>query len=487
MSVCDSVCLLAQIGGSVVRTDPPCPGLMVSTDTMPARQLTGEGPTLARLFVYPSTCSAHVVPLRGATVTIGRRDTNDLVLDDGRASGDHVRLRRRKDTGRWHLEDLGSTNGTFVDGVRVADAVLESSTVFRVGDTLMLMEIGPRIDDDVASHSIDEVMLEREVARLQRSEAPVLILGATGSGKGHLAHRIAAGSSRAQPWIHVNCAALPRDLVEAELFGYERGAFTGAAAAKAGLIEVADGGTLFLDEIGELPPELQAKLLTTLEDGLVRRVGATAPRQVDVRVLAATNLAIEAAIDAGTFRQDLYFRLAAHTLRLPPLRQRRPDIVRLFCEHAGLADHTPLTPEALEALLVHAWPGNVRELLNVAQTVGEEHRAAIDYPHLPDAMTRFLRERAHALHGNAKLGALSRDPFAGHRRDERPTAPAGPSPLAAPPEGPRAAVAKRAPSKQELLRQLDACDGNVSALARQLGQHRNQVVRWLDAYGIRKR
>jgi transcriptional regulator with PAS, ATPase and Fis domain len=450
---------------------------MVSMDTMPARQLTGDGPTLARLFVYPSTRPAHVVPLRGASLQVGRRDTNDVVLDDSRASGDHVRLRRRRDTGRWHLEDLGSTNGTYVDGVRVAEAVIESSTVFRVGDTLMVMEIGPRIDDDVASHSIDEVMLERDVARLQRSEAPLLILGATGSGKGHLAQRIASGSSRGTPWIHVNCAALPRDLVEAELFGYERGAFTGAAAAKAGLIEVADGGTLFLDEIGELPPELQAKLLTTLEDGQVRRVGATAPRHVDVRVLAATNLDIERAIEDGTFRQDLYFRLAAHTLRLPPLRQRRPDIVRLFCEHAGLPDHTPLTPEALEALLIHAWPGNVRELLNVAHTVGEEQHASIDYPNLPDTMTRFLRERALALHGQPKLSALSRDPYAGHDRDERPTAPAGPSPLAA----------KRAPSKQELIRQLEDCDGNVSALARQLGQHRNQVVRWLDAYGIRKR
>ncbi len=453
---------------------------MATTDTLPARPLDEDGPTLARLFVYPKDAPGHIVQLRAAALTIGRRGTNDLVLDDRRASSAHAQLRCRRDTGKWHIEDLGSTNGTFVEGLPVQTAMLASSTVFRIGDTLFIMETGPRMEGDIDEGSIEAAMLDRKVSELRLSEAPVLILGATGAGKGYLAARIVNGSPRGEPLVHVNCAALPRDLVEAELFGYEKGAFTGANAAKPGLLEAAHGGTLFLDEIGELPPELQAKLLTTIEDGNVRRVGATKPLRVDVRILAATNLNVDDAIEAGTFRKDLYFRLAARTLRLPPLCRRRPDIVPIFSRHLAVPDHRRLTPEALEALLLHPWPGNVRELLNVAATVANEPDGRIDYQKLPEPLTRFLRERAAGFAPRLRLSAPRpvESGIVGQSLDE--SASTAESRRMTPPRR------SKIPPREELIAGLDACGGNVSELARRLGKHRNQVVRWLDAYGLRQ-
>jgi transcriptional regulator with AAA-type ATPase domain/tetratricopeptide (TPR) repeat protein len=224
--------------------------------------------------------------------------------------------------------------------------------------------------------------IRRQVARIvarqggPRRPPPLLILGETGTGKGLLARAIhGAGPWRTGPFVPINCAAIPETLLEAELFGYERGAFTDARSAKAGLVQTAHGGTVFFDEIGLLPPALQGKLLTVLEDHAVRRLGSTQAERVDVAVLAATSVDLHRAVAEGRFREDLYHRLAVITLEMPPLRTRGPDILILAehflaraCADYGLSNRV-LTPEARAVLAAHAWPGNVRELANAMERV----------------------------------------------------------------------------------------------------------------------
>src|SRR5262245_1866131 len=216
------------------------------------------------------------------------------------------------------------------------------------------------------------------LARQERTRRlpPILILGETGTGKGLLAQSIhEAGPRRAGPFVHINCAAIPETLLEPELFGYERGAFTDARSAKAGLIQSAHGGTVFFDEIGLLPWALQGKLLTVLEDHAVRRVGGTQAERVDVAVLAATSVDLRRAVAEGRFREDLYHRLVVITLEMPPLRLRGPDILVLAdhflaraCVEYGLSPRA-LEPDARAVLLAHRWPGNVRELANAMERV----------------------------------------------------------------------------------------------------------------------
>jgi DNA-binding NtrC family response regulator len=220
------------------------------------------------------------------------------------------------------------------------------------------------------------------VARLARATAPrgaaptVLLLGETGAGKGHVARAIhASGGRRDGPFIEVNCTALPEHLVEAELFGHERGAFTDAKTMRPGLFETADGGTIFLDEIGHVATSLQAKFLKVVEEKTVRRIGATAARAIDVQIVAATSRDIEAAVHLGDFRDDLYQRLSVAVIRIPALRERGEDAVVLargFLEQASrryAAARRPLSPEAEQAIRQHTWPGNVRELQNVMERV----------------------------------------------------------------------------------------------------------------------
>ncbi len=293
-------------------------------------------------------------------------------------------------------------------------------------------------------------VLARAMRLARHPSATALIVGETGTGKELLARAIhEAGPRRAAPFVAVNCSALPAPLIESELFGHERGAFTDAYAAKPGLFELADGGTLFLDEVGTLPLELQAKLLRVLEDREVRRVGGTRSRRVDVRIMAACNERLLSRVRSGTFREDLYYRLSVVTLALPPLRERGDDVV-LIARHLiqelaarhGLPK-PPLTEAAQRRLREHAWPGNVRELRNAIE------RAMLLSPE-----------------GTLDLGELIAP-----EAEEQPAAQA-PAPLPFPGslDEMMAAAARR---------MVEACGGNRSEAARRLKISRPRLRRLL--------
>lgn len=239
--------------------------------------------------------------------------------------------------------------------------------------------------------------LRSNVARFARSCAPVLILGPTGSGKENVARALHSASARADARFEaINCAAIPPELAEAELFGAEAGAYTGLVRARAGLIELANGGTLLLDEIGEMPVALQAKLLRVLETGEVTRLGSTRPIAVDVRVMAATHVDIEGAVAAGDFRADLYWRLAVLLLDVPPLIERPGDIPALvahFASHHRQRLH--LTDCGAQALMRHGWPGNVRELRNLVERALALEERCLD----ADSVARLIAPRRRTMPG----------------------------------------------------------------------------------------
>jgi DNA-binding NtrC family response regulator len=240
-----------------------------------------------------------------------------------------------------------------------------------------------------SSHNIQEVL--RMIARLKDTRTPVLITGESGTGKELVARAIHyRGLLSKRPFVAVDCGSLVPTLIESELFGYEKGAFTGAMRSKEGLFQTANGGTIFLDEIGELSPDLQAKLLRVLQEKEVRPVGSNQKFKVDVRVIAATNRDLEAAQKAGTFRKDLYFRLNVVTLNLPPLRERRSDIaplVHYFLDRFAPGKTITISPAAMDAMFQHDWQGNVRELENcIERAVALGDQKMIEVSDLPPAV-----------------------------------------------------------------------------------------------------
>src|SRR5215813_52120 len=268
----------------------------------------------------------------GDSCTLGKEAGNDLVVDDRFISARHLRIGRKGS--HFVLVDQGSTNGTWLGPVRIFEAEVTLNTTVRIGETEVVLEpwSGPRREGPAGWQGIigsDPALrlLVDLVERVAPSSAAVTILGESGTGKELVARAIHARSPHAdRPFIPVNCAAISKELIESELFGHEKGAFTGAIAAHKGAFEEADGGSLFLDEVGELPFELQAKLLRALESGEIKRVGSSRPQHVEVRVVAATNRDLLAATRAGLFRDDLYYRLCVVPMTLPPLRNRRGDI-----------------------------------------------------------------------------------------------------------------------------------------------------------------
>src|SRR5215472_4307617 len=317
--------------------------------------------------------------LVGEAFTLGLDPSNDIVVPDRFVSGKHLRITRKDNT--FRVMDHRSTNGTFIGNVRVMEAEVPLFTSLRLGETELILEPVAAARKEAAYQGIiGNDSSVRQLAELIECVAPssaaVAIFGESGTGKELVARAIHARSTRAaRPFVPVNCAAISKDLIESELFGHEKGAFTGATNARRGAFEEADGGTLFLDEIGDLSLDLQAKLLRALESGEIKRVGASRPIHVDVRVVAATNRNLLGATKEQRFREDLYYRLCVVPLHLTPLRSRQGDIVTL-AEHfvrkfSPRAQQIRLTSEALERLQRHSWPGNIRELKNVV------HRALL--------------------------------------------------------------------------------------------------------------
>jgi two-component system response regulator AtoC len=345
------------------------------------------GPRSYLLTIDRGNCRAVELPTVGELV-IGRDEAADVVLDDPTASREHARLIVAGPEIR--IADLGSHNGTRVNDLPVnGSAALAHGDEIAIGETTIIVHVHARSRPCIARRTesgCSRISLgDREVvvadpamvriyellARLGRGDLPVLVCGETGVGKEHAAFAVHHGSPRRTgPFVVVNCAAIQENLAESQLFGHEKGAFSGATSTKPGLLETAHGGTAFLDEVGELPPAIQAKLLRVVESRRITRVGSVREHAVDFRLVTATNRDLRSEVQAGRFRRDLMYRLVGATVEIPPLRERPAEIeilARVFLdEGCRQAERRPLalSPGAVQQLMAHPWPGNVRELRN---------------------------------------------------------------------------------------------------------------------------
>ena len=391
----------------------------------------------------------------GQTVVIGRDATCDVPLEHPKISRRHTLIHAGETI---EVEDLGSTNGTRVAGRKIHKG---KRTVLEIGTNLSLGPYVAVVLDTSGAPSAEEPLraaltiadptaagVREVVARVAQAMVSVLIAGETGTGKEVLARTIHELSGRKGQLVAINCASLSEALLESELFGYERGAFTGAVAAKPGLFEVAAGGTVFLDELGDLPASLQAKLLRVLETKTVYRVGGVKPVKLDVRFLAATHRTLSDEVARGVFRQDLYFRVNGIMLTILPLRERRDAIPRLAATF--LADAMPPGREpprigaaALATLVGYGWPGNVRELRTVMER------------------TAILCEAGEVRPAHLLLDAPAQ-------------------PVAAPAAVPESGDGER----ERILAALEACAGNQSRAAQALGISRSTLVHKLALHRI---
>lgn len=318
------------------------------------------------------------MPLSKEPIFVGSSAAVDAVLQDPAVSSRHCTLSVFGEG--VAVQDLGSRNGTYVGGARIREAWARSGTTISVGHSTILVrgEMGEESLETpgaplpgVAGASLAMRRLADQVRRLAEHGLPVLVSGESGSGKELIARALHhEGPRRDKPFVPINVTALPRELVESELFGHERGAFTGAHAKRLGAFSEAEGGTLFLDEVGDLPLDAQPKLLRALDGYEIRRVGGSlGGKRADVRVVAATHAPLEERVTAGTFRRDLFHRLECFVVHVPPLRDRRGDIVviarRILSQLAAQVGPRRLSPGAFARLSAYDWPGNVRELRNV--------------------------------------------------------------------------------------------------------------------------
>jgi DNA-binding NtrC family response regulator len=336
----------------------------------------GSGRIRCQLLVIDGADRGRACRLGDRDVVIGTEATCDLVLSDDRVSAKQLAI--HADGSRFVVRDLGSTNGTWYEGSRITEITIPAGSTLLVGKSALRIEAEaqpldlPPSQQRTFGELVGESLAMREVfavlERVAASDATLLVEGETGTGKELVARAVHDASDRRRgPFVAVDCGALPEGLLESELFGHVRGAFTGAAQARTGMIVRASGGTLFLDELGRITPTAQARLLRVIEERIVRPLGGDSERTVDVRVVAASRDDLDAEVAAGRFRPDLLYRLAVVRVALPPLRTRREDLpllVRELLRRRGFAE-SPIAGPNLDRLTAHGWPGNVRELRNV--------------------------------------------------------------------------------------------------------------------------
>jgi transcriptional regulator with GAF, ATPase, and Fis domain len=393
------------------------------------------------------------VPIERKELVLGRRPEDGLRLDDPTVSRRHFVIRW---SGGGHVGfDCGSRNGSRVDGRTASEPVpLVNGSIVRAGDVILVYERATTLDagdggvsrEAIPGDASATAHLRAQVAAAAGDPAPVLLVGETGTGKEHVARELHRLSGRRGPFVAVNCAALSRELIESQLFGHARGAFTGAHSAHDGLFRAAEGGSLFLDEVGELPLDLQPKLLRVLQEREVQPVGETRPVKVDVRLLSATLSDLAAMVEPGRFRLDLYARLSPWEIRVPSLRERRADVLawierfhRLWYEARDRERPAfSLDAAAAERLLLHDWEENLRGLARVV------HRAAAD-PVKPPIDAPEVSEKESS--------------------DE---------------------VRPGKPTREELERVL-ADVGSVRAAAKHYGRDRRQIYRWMEQYGLKEK
>jgi DNA-binding NtrC family response regulator len=358
------------------------PGLLYTDRVSATRVLSGDEPLrLAlqgfRLVMLRGPAPGRVYELGAGETRLGKGPDNDVVIPDATVSRAHCVVVR--DGAAYLLRDLGSTNGTFIEDERIREAFLRPGVRLRVGEVLLkfqpvaeVVEVAPSGRDRLGAlvgHSARMREIFTLLERIAPTDATVLLTGETGTGKGAVARAVHELGARAgKPFVTIDCGAVSRSLIESELFGHERGAFTGATHTRKGALELASGGTLFIDELDDLPLELQPKLLRALEEREIQRLGTNTQIKLDVRVIAATKKDLRAEVAAGRFREDLYFRLSVVLVPLPPLRERKEDLGALvdhFLGQPGAWDH--LAKATRERLAAHTWPGNVRELRNVIE------------------------------------------------------------------------------------------------------------------------
>jgi two-component system, NtrC family, response regulator AtoC len=491
---------------------------------------------LARLLVVSRGNKVRIVPLPAeGDFTLGRGDECFVQLnDDALVSRRHVMLHVGREI---FIEDLNSQNGTriLVGADRTAadpneptassparlapgrPTRLPVGATAQVGSTLLAVHEAPGDGDAVGAGATGNVVvvdarmryLHELLARVAVRAINVLLLGETGVGKDVFAQRIHALSPRAAaPFIGINCGALSESLLESELFGHEKGAFTGAHAAKRGLFEAAAGGVAFLDEVGELSPGLQVKLLRVLEDRSVMRVGSVRSTPIDVRVVSATNRNLDREVAAGRYRSDLYYRLDGISIVIPPLRERPAEVVplaslwlRRFSEKEGRAAAPVLSEAAAQKLRAYAWPGNVRELRNVVERalvlcdgpVLDAEHILLSSAALHEVITAGAPPPAPEPGTGGGRAATMRPPDAAPEpRHARPAPPAPPAPATS-----RIAADLGAPASPEALRSradviererlseaLASCAGNQTRAAAALGISRRALIRRLERFNL---
>ena len=443
------------------------------------RRITVSGRSATELLVAGLTVTVAAGPdqgrsasLRGASLRIGTDPSSDLVLSDGSVSREHAVLTRTPEG--VLVRDLGSTNGTFIDDVRTREGFVEAGSRLRVGATALEVVAAAESfvvfpdGDEADFHGIlgrDPAMQEvfALVRQLARTDLPVTLTAETGCGKELVARALHdAGPRAGKPFLVLDCGAVLPELLPSELFGHEKGAFTGADRQRAGILEAARGGTVFLDEVGELDLKVQPNLLRALESRRVRRVGGHEEIKVDFRVVSATNRNLADEVRDGRFRADLRFRLACVTLRIPPLRERLGDLGLLadaFLERCATRNGLPLprlSEAARQALASHPWPGNVRELRNVC-----------------DALCAFGEGRTLT-----DQDVLPRLEESGPAAAEDPSAAGGAVPARVGPDSLEAA------ERAIIARALEETGGNKKAAARKLGISHTTLYRKLERYQL---